>query len=79
MVSPKPDGTERFPQRMGLRDIRIYLSDQNMIHPDPGGFVLLIKTVIMIPFLLCFPDSNNSNQFLWEFPYEFKRSGEEGR
>ena len=48
---PNPDDTERLLQKIGFRDIQVYLSDQTTTYPDRESFALFVKTVIMKPFL----------------------------
>lgn len=71
---PKPDDTERLLEKIGFRDIGVYLSDQTMIYPDGESFMMFIKSVIMRPFLAYLPDAKKKDQFLDTFLDEFERS-----
>ncbi|HEU4444257.1 MAG TPA: methyltransferase domain-containing protein [Nitrososphaeraceae archaeon] len=72
---PKPDDTERLLQKIGFRDILVYLSDQTMVYPDLESFALFVKSVTLRTFLGYLPDVKKKEQFLDVFLNEFEQSG----
>lgn len=71
---PKPDDTERLLQKIGFRDIRVYLSDQTMVYPDLESFALFVKSVTLRTFLGYLPNAQKKEQFLDVFLKEFEQS-----
>lgn len=67
--------SERLLQKVGFKEIQVYLSIQITSFSDRQSFATFVRTVVMKPFLSYLPDTNRKERFVEAFLNDFEGHG----